>query len=86
MVQVTQCTDRQRPGQATDSSTFPRVMSYQDGHDHPWTVPTWPPCAFEGWYHHSACLDAIGFVVAALHALTTVLALEPEARLLSKTC
>lgn len=80
MVQVTQWIDGQRPGQVTDGSAFPRVTSHQVGHDHPWTVPTWPPCAFESWYHHSACSDDICFVVAILHTLSTM----PEARLLSK--
>lgn len=80
MIQVTQWIEGQRPGQVTDGSAFPRVMSHQVGHDHPQTVPTWPPCAFEGWCHHSACSDDICFVVVILHALSTM----PEARLLSK--
>lgn len=86
MVQVTQWTDRQRPGQVTDSSAFPRVTSHQAGHDHPWTVPTWSPCAFKGWCHHSALSGDICFVVAVLCALSTMLTLEPEAQLLSKAC
>lgn len=74
-------------GQAPDISAVPRVTSHQVRHDHPWAVPTWPPCAFEGWHHQPSLLRC--HLLCSGHAppaLVTMKGLESEARPLSKTC